>query len=103
MVHEWNGHIEIFSRPQVIENSRLASLKRYFTESSRWVSLLQGRQNILACSKNFNMFNIYLALHFSSLSNIFFFEALYLTSLLLQNIQRSKYRVHCYPNINSTV
>ena len=20
MVHEWNGHVEIFSRPQVIEN-----------------------------------------------------------------------------------
>ena len=40
MVHEWNGHIEIFSRPQVIEYSRLASLKRYFTESSRWVPLL---------------------------------------------------------------
>ena len=22
IVHEWNGHLEIFSRPQVIENSR---------------------------------------------------------------------------------
>ena len=22
IVHEWNGHLEIFSRPQIIKNSR---------------------------------------------------------------------------------
>ena len=33
-MHEWNGHLEIFSRPRVIE---IASPNRYFTENSRWV------------------------------------------------------------------
>ena len=28
IVHEWNGHLEIFSRPQVIENSRQYLLLR---------------------------------------------------------------------------
>ena len=28
IVHEWNGHIEIFSLPQVIENSRQYLLLR---------------------------------------------------------------------------
>ena len=28
IVHEWNGHIEIFSRPQIIENSRQYLLLR---------------------------------------------------------------------------
>ena len=28
IVHEWNGHLEIFSRPQVKENSRQNLLPR---------------------------------------------------------------------------
>ena len=40
-VHEWNDHLEIFSRPQVTENSWpiFGSLNRYFTENSPWVPL----------------------------------------------------------------
>ena len=37
IVHEWNGHLEVFSRPQVIENSRQYSLlrsMRYFKGNS---------------------------------------------------------------------
>ena len=39
ILHEWNGPLEIFSRPQVIENYRNAFLNRYFTETSHWVPL----------------------------------------------------------------
>ena len=43
IVHEWNGHLEIFSLSQAIENSRefLPSLRtdNYYTENSRWVPL----------------------------------------------------------------
>ena len=41
IVHEWNGHQEIFSLPQDIENSRQFLLLQtdIFTENSRWVPL----------------------------------------------------------------
>ena len=42
IVQEWNDHLEIFGRPQVIENpikATFASPNRYFTESRRWVPL----------------------------------------------------------------
>ena len=43
-VHEWSGRLEIFSRPQIMENSHaiFASPSRYFTENSRWVPLTNG-------------------------------------------------------------
>ena len=41
IVHEWNGHdhLEIFSRPQVIENYRQASASpnMHFTKNIRWM------------------------------------------------------------------
>ena len=41
IVYEWNGydHLEIFSRPQVIENYRQASPSpnMHFTKNSRWM------------------------------------------------------------------
>ena len=42
IVHEWNGHLEVFSRPQVLANPRQysASPNRYFTKNSRWMPLL---------------------------------------------------------------
>ena len=42
MKRSWNGHLEIFSRRQVMENSRqyfLYSPISYFEENSRWVPL----------------------------------------------------------------
>ena len=41
IVHEWNGHLEIFSLPQAIEilQEICASPNIYFTEKSRWVPL----------------------------------------------------------------
>ena len=48
IVHEWNGHLEVFSRPQVIENSRQYSLlrsMRYFKGNSRWVPFVFTFQN----------------------------------------------------------
>ena len=40
IVSEWSGHLEIFSRPKGIENSRQCLfLQTYFTESSHWVPL----------------------------------------------------------------
>ena len=47
IVREWNGHLEVFSRPQVIENSRqyfLYSLNSYFEENGRWVALADFHQ-----------------------------------------------------------
>ena len=41
--YEWNGLQEIFSCPQIIENStdsRHSSSNRYFTENRRWVPQL---------------------------------------------------------------
>ena len=48
IVLEWNDHLEIFSRPQAIENSRQYLLLRQdnpFTESSRWVPLMKGSRS----------------------------------------------------------
>ena len=46
-VHEWNGHLEIFSCPEVIETKFwviFVSPNRYFTENSCWVPLIyEGR------------------------------------------------------------
>ena len=39
IVHEWNGHLEIFSCPQAIE---FQATLRYFTENSRRVLLFTG-------------------------------------------------------------
>ena len=39
-VYEWNGHLEIFSRPQVMENSRQYLLLRTdILQKIRWVPL----------------------------------------------------------------
>ena len=41
--YEWNGFLEIFSCPQIIENStfcRYSSWNRNFTENRRWVPQL---------------------------------------------------------------
>ena len=39
-MHEWNVHLEIFSRPQVRKFQAIfASPNRYFTENSHWVPL----------------------------------------------------------------
>ena len=43
IIHEWNGHPEIFSCPQVIKNSsQYLPLRKDIlqTENSRWVLLL---------------------------------------------------------------
>ena len=47
-MHELNSHLDIFSRPQVLENCRaiFASPNRYFTENSRWVPLEKEREKI---------------------------------------------------------
>ena len=44
IVPEWHIYLEIFSRIQVMENSRQYLLlpNRYFTENSRWVPLIKG-------------------------------------------------------------
>ena len=42
IVHEWNGHLEIFSRPQVIENSRQYSLL--------WTDIL--KKTVVGCPWN---------------------------------------------------
>ena len=46
MVHEWNGHVEIFSRRPVIENCRQYLLLRtdIVPEKSRWVFPLSLRR-----------------------------------------------------------
>ena len=55
IVHEWNGHLEICSRPQAIENSSQYLLLQtdiyYFTENSRWVPLIiRGNvSSLIAC------------------------------------------------------
>ena len=43
-----HGHLEILSRPQVIENSRqyFDSPNRHFTEKSRWVPQLGSRSQL---------------------------------------------------------
>ena len=52
--HEWNGHLEICSRPQVIENSRqYLFLRADVFQNNRWVPLVKGRtidgQNGIKC------------------------------------------------------
>ena len=39
ILHEWKGHLEIFSPPQRIKNSKqyLRLRNRHITENSRWV------------------------------------------------------------------
>ena len=39
IVHEWNGHIEIVGRPEVMENSKQYLLLRTDVLKSGWVSL----------------------------------------------------------------
>ena len=40
ILHEWNDYLEIFSHPQVIENStHICFPNRYFMENSCWVPL----------------------------------------------------------------
>ena len=42
-MNQWNGHLEITSHPQVIENVRQYSPNKYFTENSRWVPMMFGQ------------------------------------------------------------
>ena len=55
IIYEWNGHLEICSRPQAIDNSRQYLLLRTdVLQNNRWVPLVYGRtidgQNEISCS-----------------------------------------------------
>ena len=56
MEHEWNVHLEIFSRPQAKEKKNpmqylLNSPNTYITENSRWVPMINKRMLALEKKK----------------------------------------------------